>query len=738
MESNEKPIDIRLVFVGLGAAEQAPRVAAYQLDNAGQPLRKLGSSDGGVLRLEVAGSKVVAIGPDVDDFRTLPRESLASYRVAQSLEQWRQQGLILPRDIWDRFHFHFVCVSGTVRKCRPWYWDVLSDVVLAPALQLAQIARIKPVTAELQTHLLFPHSCQPVCDGVVEVYARVCCCHHVHIPTLIDRLRDILDVLPIPIPDPIPDPRPGPGPDPAPFSAQRLRSKVRSIQQQKSAPDLAALPPDTLHGDYLALRTLAPEAARQYVDARPYLLPLICHCSIHKVGQTALQPGGQFDLCWLQPRRHRHCVTTFAYKVRQLINGVLTVVYDGVAAHQYFSAGQPSAIRIYNPLARTCADGPGDPPPNDGQPFVMLEHVGSYGSFHFNFPQQTGVSQVAPLDADDGTYSTAYAPDCPWGSALGLRLWFSPELEPIARYYRLRVIAVNDAGSPVGAPVVLNDTVTWDKLQDIPGDVIRVPETLGPISVASENDLFKIPYWSSPGHRYLSGQFHQVWNTARSVFPDGRYLLLIEVFDAAGNRLKPSGAAGPGLAAPFQFRRWVSTFDTDPVPFADAAHVFWLDNTPVGGDIVDLRRNGVINTAECQFLSGPGSTTFAIGMRAFHLHGVEHAGNGDDNSFMWHYAINWQRGLNGSTGTLGPAPSGGNNHTDVGETGGAVTSGSESFQTLLTKPVVLPDGTPGTTVLPRCTFSVSLHVYAKHFTGSGRIDAYDYHETASFALEITS
>jgi hypothetical protein len=30
---------------------------------------------------------------------------------------------------------------------------------------------------------------------------------------------------------------------------------------------------------------------------------------------------------------------------------------------------------------------------------------------------------------------------------------------------------------------------------------------------------------------------------------------------------------------------------------------------------------------------------------------------------------------------------------------------------------------------------VHLHVQAKHFTGSGRIDGYDYHEQASFALE---
>ncbi|MGH8613913.1 MAG: hypothetical protein ACREYF_18300 [Gammaproteobacteria bacterium] len=66
------------------------------------------------------------------------------------------------------------------------------------------------------------------------------------------------------------------------------------------------------------------------------------------------------------------------------------------------------------------------------------------------------------------------------------------------------------------------------------------------------------------------------------------------------------------------------------MPFADTAHVFWVDDTPVGGDIVDLRKNGIANTAECKFMTqdkGTTGSTFAIGFRAFHVHGVEHAGN---------------------------------------------------------------------------------------------------------------
>ena len=727
----EKPLDLHVTFVGLQADAKAPGFAAYQIDASGRPTRKVGSYDGKQLRLDPDDADTIAFGPDVDDPRSLPPESLSAYHLSQKIELWRSQGLVLPQEIWDRFRFLYQCVTGTVSKCRPWYWGLLDQVTLKPTFALAQAARIKPITADLLPHRYYPISCQTLCDGVVEIYEHECCCRYIVIGDLLARLREILAALPIPLPDPIP------GPDPGPFNVKLLRTSARTIQQARQPLAAAATPPENLHQDYLALRSMAADDAQTYVLAHPYLYPLLCHCSMRKVGETTIQPGGRFDLCFLRAPLHlagEHCVTTYAYRVRQMINGAWHVIYDGLAASQYFASGSPASIHSYDPLARTCADGPGEPPPNDNLPFVMLEHVGSYGSFHFNFPTQTGVSQLAALDANDGTYTTSYAPDCPWGGSLGLRLWFSPELEPVVKYYRLKVVRVDDGGNAVGTPMVLNDSVTWDKFVTVGGDIVRAPEPLGPNTVGAEHDLFKATYWSSPDHLYLSGQNHQSWNTALSAYPDGRYMLLIEVFDGAGNRIKPQGAAGPGTARPFQFRRWVSSVDTDPVPFADAAHAFWVDNTPVGGDIVDLRKNGVANTNECQFMTGQASSTFAIGFRAYHVHGVDHAGNGDSNSFMWHYAIGWQRGLNGNSGALGFAPSGGDNHTDVGETGGAVASGSETFQTMLTRTV---SGSP-TVVLPKCTFSVSLHVYAKHFTGGGRIQQYDYDETASFALEIHS
>jgi len=738
----KKSAEFQVTFVGIKDDEQAPDFAAYQLNAAGRPTRKLGRYNGKVLSVDFGNAEIVALGPNVEDIQTLPKESLTSYRVAQILDLWQEQGIVFPRDIWDRFHFHFSCVTGTVTKCYPWYWDLLDDIRLTPMFELAQAARIRPITAELNPHILYPITCQPLCDGIIEIYERHCCCHHIHIeiPPLLDRLRDILDVIPIPIPDPIPDPIPGP--DPAPFAPRLLRSTARAIQRVNAPLDLSAVPPQNLHRDYLTLRTLPVDAARRYVLDHPYLYPLFCHCSVHKVGQTFIQPGGTFTFCYLDVHHHHHhshCSTTYAYKVKQLINGVLTTVYDGLAAHEYFAAGGPADIKTYNPQAIPCADGPGDPPPHDGDdPFIMLEYIGQPGTFHFNFPDQTAVSQVGMLDPNDGTYTTSGIPDRPWGGGLGLRLWFSPELEPIVKYYRLKVFAVNDAGSPVGTPEVLNNSVTWDKLINGPGGGFeKAPEVLGPVpagDVGGEQGLFKVPYWSNPNHRYLTGQFHQVWNTAQPTkFPDGKYMLVLEVFDGAGNRVKPNGAAGPGTAQNFDFQRWASAVDTDPVPFADLAHIFWVDNTPVGGDLVDLRKGPSINTDECQFMTGTASDTFAIGFRAYHIHGVEHAGNGDNNSFMWKYTIEWQRGLNGDDGMLGPAPSGGTNHTDVGETGGAVSSGSETFGNMLT------DSSTGMLLNPpKCTFSVTLRVYSKHFTGKNRIPDYDYKETASFALEITS
>lgn len=722
---------IRLVFADL-EDETAPAVALYALDDRGRPVEKLAQARGDVLPVAPAklAGRVVAIGPDVDDFAGLEGERLLRFRGDQVAALWAKEGLTLAKVRWTGFRPIIRCVSGRVRKCRPWWWDRVSQMT-SVAVQGQKLSRTVSLNAQASAQvtlaasvgagaaLIYPWRCVPLCDGIVEVYERQCCCVRVHVPDLIGKLRDIVERIPVSWP-----PIPIPEPDPAPWAA--LRSAVRQPRREidlkaqagavKVGTDAAFAPPERLYEAYLDLQRLPLGEAERYALDRVWLHPFFCTCSSRKVGEVAIQPGGNFDLCYRRGRVPPNCWLTYAYRVRQSINGVWVTVYNGISSGAWFSPGEDAELRVTDPRSLPCGDPPGDGPPGDGTPFVMLEHVTGAGTHHFNFPGQTGVSQVGALDVDDGLFTTGYAPDCPWGAGLGLRLWVSPELEGTVAFYRMSVVPVNAAGSPVGAPQPLPGSVAWSRFVFDGTNWVTQADVLGPVSQGAESGLFMVPYWSG-GKNWLSGQYHQNWNT--SLDANGRYLLIVELFDTTGTRIKPNAAPGPGTGKAFQFRRWTSDTVTGNVAFADCAHVFWVDNTPVAGDIVDLRQNGIANSDECQFMKGTGADTFSIGYRAYHVNGVSNS-----DSFMYSHGISWQRGLNGPTGTLAPAVGA---TIDAGELPGPVAqSGTKTFGAML-------DADP----VPhqRCTFSVHLEVQAKHWNGASRLSGYDYNETASFALD---
>jgi hypothetical protein len=717
---------IRVVFAELGKDETPPEIALYSIGDDGKPAAKLAQAKQGTLQISPQRLKGrVAIGPDVQDLNELTADRLVSYRADQVAKVWAG-GLTLPRARWTVFWPPFYCVSGRVRKCRPWWWDIIDITPVSASLgsKLSKAVAIKvqassqiALSSQANAFRYVPWRCVPLCDGIIEIYERQCCCIRVVLPDLIDRLREILQQIPIPwppIPDPDPWPEPGPGPDPAPFMrrAQEPRMAKAAAGTIARGPDPSFAPPDRLYEAYVDLQRLPALEAERYALERPWLYPFFCNCSSRKVGEVPIQPGGYFDFCYRRGLVPFRCYLTYAYRIRQLIGGVWTVVYDGVASGAWFAAGEEADIRVTNPRALPCGDPSGDPPPNEGNPFVMLEHVTGAGTHHFNFPAQTSVSQLAAPDADDGLYTTGYAPDCPWGDKLGLRLWFSPELRGTVAFYRISVVPVDSTGAPSGARVPLDDGVNWSKFVFNGTDWVVQGDSLGPSVQGGESSLFRVPYWADGN--WLSGQYHQVWNTNPTAFPNGRYMLILEVFDAAGARIKPNGAAGPGAGKPFEFRRWSSDTVTANVPFADCAHLFWIDNLKVFGDIEDLRQNGVRNSDECQFMSGTPNDQFSIGYRAYHVNGISNT-----DSFMYWHTITWQRGLNGATGNLAPEVS---PTTDAGEGGAAAQSGSASFGTMLG-------------INKRCSFSVTLSVYAKHWNGGTRISAYDYYETASFALD---
>jgi hypothetical protein len=736
MSKNPTPTDsagngIRIVFAELDADEKPPVVALYTVDAAGKPTQKLAQAKDGKLPVSAARLKGrIALGPNVENLAELTSDQLAVYRAEQVADLWTKEGLVLSRARWTVFWPIYRCVSGRVRKCRPWWWDVvgLDRVVASTGIKLSKSIALRNQAASqialasgLAGIRYFPWRCVPLCDGIVEIYERQCCCIRVNLPDLFERLREILERIPFPWP-----PEPDPGPDPAPFERDSLRTTRRPLQPMlpsKAAAGAVAkglnpttVPPERLYEAYSDLQQLPNAEAQRYALERDWLYPFFCSCSSRKVGEVAIQPGGIFDFCYRSGLLPFRCRLSYAYRVRQMISGSWATVYDGPASGAWFAAGEEADVRVTNPRALPCGD-PGDPPPAEGTPFVMLEHVTGATTHHFNFPTQTGVSQLAPPATDQGLYTTGYAPDCPWGGGLGLRLWISPELNGMVAFYRLSVIPVDAAGTPTGPPEILKDPASWSYFEFIAGEWVVQGESLGPVTQGGESYLFRVPYWAGAGGRnWLSGQYHQGWKT--SAFANGRYLLVLELFDAAGARIKPNAATGPGAGKAFQFRRWSSETVTANVPFADCTHLFWIDNIVVSGDIVDLRQNGIANTAECQFMTGTEADQFSVGYRAYHPNGVSNS-----DSFMYWHTIGWQRGLNGPTGTLAPAVS---PTTDAGEGGPAAQSGSDSFGAMLNAPP--PQR--------RCTFSVQLSVYAKHWNGASRLSGYDYYETASFALDL--
>lgn len=730
------------MFEGLPTDEAPPKLALFQVGPDGRPHKKLASLGADPVKVniaEVGKHAQVALGPDVSDAATLTRDKLVVLDGGSLAKLWRD-GVVIPKDIWTRFLYRWVCVSGRARKCRPWHWNLIELMDASVGALSGLVTLRRSMALEPANHIAFPTRCVPLCDGIVEVYERTCCCRTIWIPCLLERLREILERLPIPLPPLVPPPPeppvgpigPRPGPDPLPMTAMFRRAPVArtaSLRSGADGLDRPDAPSQRLYDDYVRLCALERSAAEQYVLERPYLRCIACTCTTRKLGDTVLQAGGRFDFCFQRPIiitiPEVRCHSYYAVKIRQLINGHWVTVYDGVGAGDWYTPDEIIQASTFLSAAVPCGSDPGDPPPSDGVlPFIMLERVGS--THHFNFPAQSAPSALSALSATSGLVDTSFAPDCPWAASLGLRLWVSPDLDGTAVYYRLSTVAVDAAGNAVGAPAPLPGGVSWSYFTNVGGNWVVLSKSLDapPATVGGKVGLHRIPYNKlsladpDPNREFwLSDQYHGVWSTATGSVPNGRYMLVIEVFDGAGNQIKPNSApaAEPGAARPFELRRWTSTLVTANIPHSDAAHAFWINNTPVSADLVDLRQNGNPNTASCQFMQGdPVTDFFSVGFKAYHNDTPSHP----TFSFLYNWALSWERGLNPPPGGYGTLDSG---TTEQGSGSTVAQSAQLSFGAML-------GGEPA------CSFSVTLAARGKHFNGDSRIWQYDYWETAAFAL----
>jgi hypothetical protein len=732
-----------LELAGLAAGVERPNAIVQAVGKSRDVLATVEVGADGSFALAadvVAKADRIVIGPMGTD-GAVAREAALTLR-AREFSQFVHGGVLsVAEGIWVRWPGFRTCVSGSVRVCRrrPWWYDQIFTVAttVQPRVSLKAASLIRPELSfapSLNELVVWPFRCEPVCLGTVEVYRRTCCCR----PLVIDDLRldDLLRHLEIQVSRfPVP-PRP---PEPIdPLKTAFFKGGGLNEFALHAAQDLNIL------------RSLPRDHAALYINARPYLWHRICTCSTPvKVGSGTLLPNGAFNICWFDRKRVHGpgCSDQYAYVVKQTVGLTTTVIYDGVAAGAWFKLSDTPVLTTYDHRAYGCSDAGS----SDGNAYVFLDLVGDTESHELTTPDAKAWSSV---NAPGATSGLLFLNPDPMGrghlrnlgGGIELTYNFSEGMKSLgARYYRLSVVQADASGNPIGTRQFYGTGLSWQKVS---GGNIE-PESLGPQPpVGGQSFLYKIPF-ASDANWTGAGRYHALIDTTSAPFnvpgggditsPAVNHLITLEVFDAAGQRLRPVGSTdsatgvgglpGTEANAAFEYRRWFQPGgsvgdDTKVVPFATLTHLFCWDNRLPEADITQLVKNGVASSQECQFLVGTPASTFGIEYRAYV----------PDERFQQSHDISWVRGLNGSAANGGagslPAPL---SPTNVGKPPAlAQNSGTNTFQQLLTR---IDPITGVVTVMNRCSFAVTLTTYSK--TTNGESFGYPHDsETAAFALQI--
>ena len=226
--------------------------------------------------------------------------------------------------------------------------------------------------------------------------------------------------------------------------------------------------------------------------------------------------------------------------------------------------------------------------PGEG-PFVVLEDIGATPSHLLSTPSQTSFQSVAAPAYNSGLLNPVANPADAVGQLLNrnlggdvaLQYHFTESMRPVGRDLLPHPGREADAsGNPVGSWAALAPMTwsTWKLNTATPGSIALGPHTVGPESRPVEDP---VRHRRSRSARTRNGRTASITaSSPTSGLADGRYLVMIEVFNAAGARLKPAAApaAEAGTSAPFTFRRWNVPASTVAVPFAALTHMMWWDN----------------------------------------------------------------------------------------------------------------------------------------------------------------
>ena len=422
-----------------------------------------------------------------------------------------------------------------------------------------------------------------------------------------------------------------------------------------------------------------------------------CGYSLELLGTATLNPDGSFNdvvmisLCREEP--------DLWFRVKQVIGGVENVVYAKypVPCNTYWNhpSGDPVDLQVTNPLAEACLELiPGLP-----DPYVMP--MGIYEDEWYqlhNAHIKAHCDPSTPLPAGTGLYNTSD----PYGTRLDLRMQFHDAMH--GYYYKW---SYRPHGETDWTPI--NTPINHRFIHHVGGDWVIDSESMGPFTVGTEPDLFKVP---DPSRSWLSNRndlAYAIWYTAIwdedhyvKQVPDGVYDLKLEIFDGSGNKVNPSSAGFK-----FILPTGVVGVVDDSLYIESGGELIMhlhVDNNDTIAEISAVSLNGV-PAGECQFLEYKHKATDTVEVEYVAYHPTT------PENFLSHYILRVRRGI---SGTL------------------VKSKTSSTPERIPVDEVYIVDDLLDT--FDQCAFSVWLHTYPRTRDGHSRIRAYEDSDSSSFAL----
>jgi hypothetical protein len=233
---------------GFTSEDKFPEMAVYALDRTGKPLEISKVNDEGRFKISekvLEEAHRITIGPEVEDIASVDRKVLTTYRSEQFKQILEVGGIFeIPKIDWYGWSQFKRCVSGSVSHCHPYPWFIKQLVMntdaarafrnplsFATTTDMVLEPKSDALIAKSSDYLIQPYWCETVCDGLVEVYRRTCCCrpwiiYDPRLPELVNELEHILPDPPVIKWPPRPEPDPIPFRDLAIFKEGTLDKKV--------------------------------------------------------------------------------------------------------------------------------------------------------------------------------------------------------------------------------------------------------------------------------------------------------------------------------------------------------------------------------------------------------------------------------------------------------------------------------------------------------------------------------